>query len=95
MYVLLRDLTFYDDRLHRTHNDLSSFNNTTGVKMDPKDKEYDLKFDPNQELKSKNHLPENEKYKGIVHAFLEKSKEMFVSYLAWLKDRIKEEGAEN
>ena len=31
--VLLRDLLFYDDRLHLTHNDLSKFNNTAGIKV--------------------------------------------------------------
>jgi hypothetical protein len=31
MYTLIRDLLFYDDRLHCTFNDLSSFSNTANL----------------------------------------------------------------
>ena len=34
IYVLLRDLLLYDDRLHFTYNDLSSFSNTAALKVD-------------------------------------------------------------
>lgn len=31
IFTLLRDLLYYDDRLHYTYNDLSSFSNTSNV----------------------------------------------------------------
>ncbi len=59
IYVLLRDLLFYDDRLHYTYNDLSSFSNTANIGANQIDKEkmHDLSYDPNSELKEKNELP--------------------------------------
>ena len=63
----------YDDKLHFTYNDLSHFSNTGGIKVNG-DKEYDLKYDPNQEMKEKNELPENAKYKGFIHKFMEERK---------------------
>ena len=50
IFVLLRDLLLYDDKLHFTYNSLEHFNNTAGIKVN-EEKEYDLKYDPNQELK--------------------------------------------
>lgn len=67
MNTLWRDLRYYDEYLHQTYNDLSSFSNTTGLKMDAKNS--DLKYDINQEMKEKNFLPENEKYKGRIQVF--------------------------
>lgn len=32
----MRDLLFYDDKLHFTYNDLSSFNNTSNVVLEEK-----------------------------------------------------------
>lgn len=57
IHNLLRDLLFYDQNLHKTFNDLSSFSNTAGLKMD-KDKQ-DLTYDVNAEMEEKNYLPEN------------------------------------
>jgi hypothetical protein len=34
IFVLLRDLLYYDDRLNYTYNDLSSFSNTADIKLD-------------------------------------------------------------
>lgn len=31
IFTLIRDLLYYDDRLHFTYNDLSSFSNTSNV----------------------------------------------------------------
>ena len=41
IFTLLRDLLFYDDRLHFTYNDLSSFSNTADIKpetLNPQEK---------------------------------------------------------
>jgi hypothetical protein len=46
-------------------------------------------------MKEKNELPENKDFKGSVRRFLEERKPMFTDYLAWLKDRIKEESESN
>lgn len=54
---LWRDLLFYDPYLHLTHKDLSSFSNTTNLKVNPGDKKHDISFDPNEEAKEKNELP--------------------------------------
>ena len=54
IFVLLRDLLFYDDRLHYTYNDLSSFSNTANIKPNKNEKSHELTYDPNQELKEKN-----------------------------------------
>lgn len=43
--ILWRDLIYYDGNLHQTYNDLSSFSNTAGLKMDAKNS--DLKYDVN------------------------------------------------
>lgn len=88
LFVFLRDLLLYDDKLHCSFNDLSAFSNTSNIQ--PKKKEvYDLSYDPNKEEQEKNEKPENKEFRGSVHRFLEARKEMFGSYLAWLKDRIK------
>lgn len=34
IFTLLRDMLYYDDRLHFTYNDLSSFSNTSNVILD-------------------------------------------------------------
>jgi len=34
IFVLLRDLLLYDDKLHYTYSDLSSFSNTSALKVD-------------------------------------------------------------
>lgn len=50
IYTLVRDLLFYDDHLHLTFNDLSSFNNTSCLQ--PKEKNnHELTYDPNQEMR--------------------------------------------
>ncbi len=36
IYTLLRDLLFYDDHLHLTFNDLSSFSNTSSLQKKDK-----------------------------------------------------------
>lgn len=45
---LLRDLINYDPRLHYTHNDLSSFNNTNTLKGPTH--HTDLSFDVNKQV---------------------------------------------
>lgn len=54
--TLLRDLLYYDDRLHYTYNDLSHFNNTSTLKQ-KQEAAYDLSFDVNQKFKDQNELP--------------------------------------
>lgn len=36
-FNILRDLLFYDEKLHHTYNDLSSFTNTNSIKVAQKD----------------------------------------------------------
>lgn len=45
-------MLYYDDRLHYTYNDLSSFSNTANIqpKEEP-EKKHDLSYDPNAELR--------------------------------------------
>jgi len=54
MFILLRDLVFYDDKLHYTYNDLTSFSNTASLQPESTEKQYDLSYDPNKEQKEKN-----------------------------------------
>ena len=53
IWVLLRDLLFYDDRLHYTYNDLSSFSNTNNLKVEGP-QPYDLSYDPNKTQQQNN-----------------------------------------
>ncbi len=53
-FNILRDLLFYDDHLHQTYNDLSSFTNTNSIKT--KHSETNLEYDVNKEVKN-NELP--------------------------------------
>lgn len=84
IFILLRDLLFYDDRLHYTYNDLSSFSNTNNLKVE-KPEHYDLSYDPNQLEKEKNELPQNAKYKGAIRRFMDERKPFLMEYLQWLK----------
>ena len=79
---MLKDLLFYDQFLHKTYNDLSSFSNTAGLKVD-KDKQ-DLKFDANADMEAKNYLEENAKYRGYVKKFMDAHEKMAMSYNKWL-----------
>ncbi|KAM3137160.1 hypothetical protein pb186bvf_010706 [Paramecium bursaria] len=63
---IIRDLLLYDDNLHQTYNDLSKFQNTSGVKL----KTQSLSQDGNEILAKENLLPENQKYRGIVKKIL-------------------------
>jgi hypothetical protein len=45
---ILKDLLYYDDNLHKTHNDLSSFTNTNSIKT--KSKQGDMFHDPNKDI---------------------------------------------
>ena len=70
-----------------TYNDLSSFSNTANIKAEKK-QNYDLTYDVNQQLKAKNQLPQNAKYKGCVKKHLQANKALFEAYLKWLKLQI-------
>ena len=82
--VLWRDLLLYDDRLHMSFNDLSQFSNTAGLSVNG-GKDYDLKYDPNQEAKEKNELPENAKFRGCIREFMKSNPSLQKGYLEWLK----------
>ena len=59
--ILIRDLLFYDNRLHLSFNDISTFSNTNNIKMTDeqlkkkKDKNG-LSYDVNKEFETKNEL---------------------------------------
>ncbi|EGR30519.1 hypothetical protein IMG5_130330 [Ichthyophthirius multifiliis] len=75
-FLFLKDLVFYDDRLHFTYNNLDAFANTNAkvtktlnnesVKVNNQSKNNDITFDQNQELKKQNEDPKNKKYRNIV-----------------------------
>lgn len=64
---ILRDLLFYDEKLHHTYNDLSSFSNTNSIKV--KQAATDLEFDANKTV-AVNEIPENAQFKGFTNKWL-------------------------
>ena len=92
--VFWRDLLYYDDNLNKSYNDLSSFNNTSNLKLEDiteSDKKHDLTYDVNKQFVEKNELPENAKYKGCVKKFMQANQKLFEGYLKWLHHQIQQE----
>ena len=89
--TLWRDLTYYDQFLHLTFKDLSSFSNTSNLKLDKKDN-HKIDYDPNKEMQEKNELPENAQYRGCIQKFLHVHEEVCGMYEQWLKKQKELEG---
>ncbi|KAL4479530.1 hypothetical protein ABPG72_011852 [Tetrahymena utriculariae] len=78
--TMLKDLVFYDHRLHFTYNNLDSFSNTNAkvvngkssqlIKTNNSEKNNQVSYDQNEELKQENEKPENVKYKDCVKKYL-------------------------
>lgn len=87
--TLLRDLIYYDSSLDKTYNDLSSFSNTAGLKIDGT--KADLTFDVNAAQAAQNYLPENAKYKGSIADFMSKNNDVKQQYDSWLEKELENE----
>lgn len=65
--MMLKDLLYYDDHLHKTYNDLSHFTNTNSMKQTQE--KTNLIYDVNKTV-GNNELPENQHFKGMVKKWL-------------------------
>jgi hypothetical protein len=80
---IIRDLLYYDDHLHKTHNDLSSFTNTNSIKV--KTTNTDIEFDANKTV-TNNEMPDNVKFRGSVKKWLADNGQVRDIYQAILKE---------